>query len=119
MIPVKQRILIVIGVLALAGIIIFFTFFNNKRSRIDYKDLIDAKDETIKVLQQQRPIFEKHIEELKSVIEDHQKTDSILVTKISTNRQTIKQVDDKIKNIPGRIDAFAHNNDSIRAAFAN
>lgn len=110
---------IIIGVLALAAIIIFFTFFNNRSTGIDYKELIKAKDETIKVLQDQRPIFEKHIEELKVLISDYQKNDSLLITQIIANKQTIKQVDERLKNIPARIAAIANNNDSLRRAIAD
>lgn len=105
-----------IAVFALGGLFILFTFINKQKSGIDYKELINAKDETIKVLQDQRPIFEQHIEELKGFIDDHRRNDSLLATQITTNKQTIKQVDDKIKNIPARIAAIADNNDSLRHA---
>lgn len=107
------------GCLAVAAIIIFFTFFNKKQSGIDYKELIKAKDETIQVLQDQRPIFEKHIEELKGFIEDGRQRDSLLMTRINSNQQTIKLVDERLKNIPARINAIAGNNDSLRVAIAN
>lgn len=114
MIQVSKKMAIVLGVLIIAVIIILITFTNRNMVKSDYKELIKAKDETIKVLQDQRPIFEKHIEELGAVIENHQRTDSILVTKISTNRQSIKTVDEKLKNIPGSINAISGDNDALR-----
>lgn len=110
---------IFIGCLVVAGIIIFLTFFN-KKSDLKYLELaIDAKDETIKVLQEQRPIYEKQINKLYEFIDEHEKKDSLIILQISANKQTIKQVDDKIKNIPNRIAAISNDNNELRRAISD
>lgn len=106
----------IIGVIALTVIILVISLFTSYRKRGDdsYKEVIKAKDETIKVLQDQRPIFEKHIEELKVVIAERKRNDSLLIVQINSTKQSIRQVDDKLKNIPARINRVADNNDSLR-----
>jgi peptidoglycan hydrolase CwlO-like protein len=108
---------ILIGLLVLAAILIVASFANRKPSGVDYREIIKAKDETIQAEKEKQAIYEDHIEELKSVIDELNEKDSVLITKISTNRQTIKQVDDKLKNIPASIDAL--DKDAIRRAISN
>lgn len=107
--------MILIAALIIAGLIILFSFLNKNRAGIDYKELIKAKDETINVLKEQRTIYESQIDDMKVFIEDRRKADSILITKIAANKQTIRIVDDKLKNIPDRSNS---SNDELRRAIA-
>jgi hypothetical protein len=109
-----------LAAVAIAVLAIFFSFFNKKKGGVDYKELIKAKDETIKVLQDQRPFYEDIILLLNEFIEHHQRQDSILVTKISTNQQTIRTIDEKLKSIPARMAAIADSsNAAIRRAISD
>lgn len=119
MIQVSKRIAVVLSVLIIAAVIIFFTFFNRKKTGIDYQDLIKAKDETIRVLQEQRPIFERQIEEMKVVIADHKRKDSLLIIQINSTKQSIRNVDERLKNIPARIDALGNDKNAIRRAITD
>lgn len=107
------------GILVFAAIVIALTFFFRPQSGIDYKELIEAKDETIRVLQAQRPIYERQIEELRNMISDHKKKDSLLVIQINQTKQSIRNVDERLKNIPANISRIADNNDSLRVAISN
>lgn len=108
-----------IGLFALGGLLIVLTFFKKNNTGIDYKELIKAKDETIKAEKDKQAIYEDRIDDLKTFIDDHKRNDSILVTQITANKQTLKQVDERIKNIPAHILSIAGSNDSLRVAIAN
>lgn len=110
---------ILIGLFAIGGLFVVLTFFKKNNTGIDYKELIKAKDETIKAEHDKQAIYEDRIDDLKTFIDDHKRNDSLLITQITTNKQTLKQVDDKIKNIPARILSLAGNNDSLRVAISN
>lgn len=107
-----------VGLFALGGLLLVLTFFKKDNTGIDYKDLIKAKDETIKAEKDKQAIYEDRIDDLKTFIDDHKRNDSILVTQITTNKQTLKQVDERIKNIPARINALADDNAALRRAIA-
>lgn len=106
------------GVMAAAILILVITFFKRNRGGIDYKELIKAKDEQIELIKEHNRHYEQDNKRLEDEIVAHKKQDSILIGQLTNNRQNIKSIDDKIKNIPVRIAAIATNDDSIRAAFA-
>lgn len=68
-----------IGLFSIGGLLIVLTFIKNNRPGIDYKELVKAKDETIKAIQGQRDIYKELNEEKDRQISEHEKKDSILL----------------------------------------
>jgi len=80
----------VLALLAIAVLILgisLITAFKNKGDN-HYKELIKAKDETIKAIQEQRDVYKQVIEEKNSQLAQHYRNDSILM--VQSKQLTIK-----------------------------
>lgn len=117
----KEEIKIGIGVLALViGIILvisIFTGFHKKDPPVN-EQVIAAKDETIAVLKEQRTHLLEDNQKSDETIRLLEDRDSALQQHYLQNQIIYKQLDAQLKNIPADIARIAHNDDSIRAAFA-
>lgn len=102
----------IFGVLGIAVIILLISLFTSYRDRGNdyYKDLIKAKDETIKAIQEQRDIYKEVNERTNQILVEHEKKDSILY-------QQSKQLVIRYEKIPVYINSL--DRDGLRAAFSN
>lgn len=102
----------VLGLLAVAVIglaVSLFTSYRNKDND-NYKELIKAKDETIKAIQEQRDIYKQLNAEKDLQIEQHFKNDSILMVRS-------RQLNVKYEKIPVYINSLDREN--LRTAVYN
>lgn len=106
---IKYSIFTVIGIAIIILVISLITSYKNK-SDDSYKELIKAKDETIKAIQEQRDILKQLNEEKDLQIEQHFKNDSILMARS-------KQLNVKYEKIPVYINSLDREN--LRAAVWN
>ncbi len=107
MIQLSKKMAIILGVLIIAVIIILITFVKKSKPGIDYKELIKAKDETIKAIENQRDIYKGLIAEKDLQIEQHFKNDSLLLEKS-------KQIQIRYDKIPVYINSL--DREGLRAA---
>lgn len=96
MTPAKQRIVIIIGILVLAGIIIMFTFLYRKTDSFDYKEIIKAKDETIQAVIREREVYRQWKDE---AINELNKKDSLLQIKVKTNTVRYEKIPVTVGNL--------------------
>lgn len=110
----------IIGAVGILLIILIVTLFRatNKTDDSLYKELIAAKDETIKA--KDELIAEKLNQniELDKTISELKARDSVLTERYLQNQIIYKKLDAQLKNIPARISAIAGNDDDIRRAFS-
>jgi hypothetical protein len=101
-------------------IIIFITVFRSLRKAPDspYKELIEAKDETIRAKDETIAVKTEANRKLDETIANLMSADSALAAQYKTNQVIYKNIDAKLKDIPVRIARIAGNDDSIRAAFS-
>lgn len=110
----KQQIIkySILGMIAIAAIILMISLLTSYRNKGDdhYNELIKAKDETIKAIQEQRDIYKQLNAEKDERIEQHFKNDSILITQS-------KQLNIKYEKIPVYINSLDREN--LRSAVWN
>jgi len=112
----------VIGLIAISLIAIsisMLTAFRNKGDNSSYKDVVAAKDESIKILKEQRDMYLPVIEQLNKSIDAHEKKDSVLNELFISNQKKYKANDAKLSDISNRINRISGNNDSLRRAIAD
>src|SRR5687768_13689478 len=83
----------IIAVLVIAVIVLLVSLFTKKRSDESYKELIKAKDETIKAIQRERDAYI----EIKA---EYKKQDSLLQLILVENKNKLKVNEKKLKDIP-------------------
>lgn len=99
----------IVGVIVISAIVLFVSLITSYKKRADesYKRELDAKDETIMVIREQRDIYRQLKEERDRQIEQHFKNDSILLVRS-------KQLNIKYEKIPVYINSL--DRDELRAA---
>lgn len=107
---IKYAVLALLAISVLVLGISMITAFKNKGNGDYYKELIQAKDETIKAVQVQRDIYKEVIEDKNRELGQHFKNDSILATQ--SKRLTIKY-----ESIPNNINSL--DREGLRAEFHN
>lgn len=92
-----------------AGIILLVSLFTAYKNKSDgsWKEVIKAKDETIKEIRVQRDIYKDRIVEIGEELQQHFKNDSLLATQ--SKRLTIKY-----ESIPNNINSL--DREGLRAA---
>jgi hypothetical protein len=83
----------IIAVLGIAVIVLLISLFTKKKSDDNYKEVIKAKDETIKAIQRERDAYI----EIKA---EYKKQDSLLQLILLENKNKLKANDKKLKDIP-------------------
>ena len=92
---IKYSILGVIGIAAIILIISLLTSYRNKGDD-SYKELIKAKDETIQAVIRERDAYRQWKDEK---IEELQKMDSMLQTKVKTNTVRYEKIPVTVSNL--------------------
>lgn len=110
----QQKILYgVAGVVIILTAIIVITIFRSTRSSDSgYKQLIEAKDETIKAYREQREALTKLSDEKDKNIAASEKQDSIILTLLLNNKPKYIINDKKSENIPAAVRSLSK--DSLR-----
>lgn len=86
----------ILGVFVLGGLFILFTFINKKKSGVDYKELIKAKDETIQAVIRERDTFRQWKDD---AINELKEKDSLLQLKIKTNTVRYEKIPVTVSNL--------------------
>lgn len=106
-----------IAVFGIGVIILLIVLFRGKRSTTN-QDLVDqliaAKDSVIKKEGDKIVLYERLIEEKDRTNSVLQERDSVLNAHYNETEKLYKQINDKVKSIPARINRIATNNDSLR-----
>lgn len=84
------------GILAFAAIVWALTFLYRKTPYVDYKELIKAKDETIQAVIRERDTYRQWKDD---IINELQKMDSILQTRIKTNTVRYEKIPVTVSNL--------------------
>lgn len=98
-------------------VITVFRTFRKSELRLN-SEVIKAKDETIKALEKtaEANLQLADVHRLNAI--ELRKKDSIYILQLQQNQTVYKSLNDRLKNIPIAIQRIAHNDDSIRRAFA-
>ena len=111
---------VLLSVAAVACIVVMVSLVmaGRNKSNVSYREVIEAKDETIKLLKEQRDMYVPVIEKLEASIIEHEKQDSLLNIMYLNNRKNYIINDNKMSAVKSRIERIANNNDSLRAAIS-
>lgn len=113
---------VLIAVLAIGVVILLVTLFRGKGNDVNQdlvKQIIAAKDSVIAVHEDNAALHERLLEEKDKTFEVLQQRDSVLNSHYNETEKLYKQINDKVKAIPIRINRIATNNDSLRIILAD
>lgn len=118
MLQLSRTTIIILAVAAIGVIILLFVLFKGKR-KIDLRQAeIVLMDSLIAAEKSKQVLYERLIEEKDRTNEVLQSRDSVLNAHYNETEKLYKSINDKLRQIPGRINRIATNNDSLRLLLA-